>query len=94
MGGCFLAEDTEDHRAIFGPEGSAVELFAGVQDAVDRAGRLIEQVERRRQLSAASYQIVTHGRHTYADRLMDMLRIASEHHPEDRPDRSRTLSRV
>jgi spore maturation protein CgeB len=94
MGACFLVEDTEDHRAIFGEDGSAAVFFRGVRDAVEQAGTLVEQQGRRQAMSAASHRLITSGRHTYADRLIEMLRITSEQNSEDRPDRTRTLSRV
>jgi spore maturation protein CgeB len=94
MGACFLAEDTEDHRAIFGEDGSAAAFFLGVRDAVDQAGTLVQQEGRRKAMAAASRRLITNGHHTYEDRLIEMLRITSEQNSENRPDRTRTLSRV
>jgi hypothetical protein len=94
MGACFLAEDTEDHRAIFGEDGSTAAFFHGARDAVEQAGALVKHESRRQAMLAASHRLMTSGRHTYADRLIEMLRITSEQSSEDRPDRTRTLSRV
>jgi hypothetical protein len=94
MGACFLAEDTEDHRAIFGTDGTAAVLFTGATDAVEHARALVGQAGRRQALLAASHRLVTEGRHTYADRLIEMFGIVPELHPENCADRTRTLSRV
>jgi len=94
MGGCLLVEDTDDHRALFGAEDVAVAYFRRPEEAVEKARRLLEQDARRQALAASSHRVVTSGRHTYADRLTEMLRMASESSAEDRSGRSRTLSRV
>ena len=38
LGGCMLAEDTAEHRQIFGPDGQAVVYFRTPEDAAARAG--------------------------------------------------------
>ena len=37
VGGCMLAEDTDEHREIFGPEGEAVVYFRDAKEAAQRA---------------------------------------------------------
>ena len=94
MGGCVLAEDTPDHRGIFGDENRAAVFFGGPDEATDKARSLVKDIDRCQRLAAASHRLVTAGGHTYADRLAEIVRLASENHAEDRPGRSRTLSRV
>ena len=68
-----LAEDTAEHRAIFGPDGHAVIYFRGFGELVRRARGLMEYPEARRNLADAAHALVTAGHHTYRDRLVAML---------------------
>jgi hypothetical protein len=73
MAGCMVVEDTEEHRAMFGPEGEAVVYAASPRDALLKTRYLLEDpLECRRLRDAAHRRIVT-GRHTYADRLQTIL---------------------
>lgn len=76
LGGCMLAEDTEEHRDIFGPDGQAVVYFRTPEEAAARARALLADPTERARLSAAVRQRVTAGRHTYRDRLSAILAIA------------------
>jgi hypothetical protein len=72
--GCMLAEDTAEHRALFGDDGDSVCYFQGIPDMVDRIRRLLADDAQRRRLADAAYQrIVRDGKHTYGDRLSAML---------------------
>ena len=73
MGGCMLAEDTDEHRALFGADGDAVRYFDSVRRMVDVARDLLNDGSARSRLAAAGQQIVTKGPHTYHDRLLSML---------------------
>jgi spore maturation protein CgeB len=73
MGGCVLAEDTPDHRRIFGPEGTAAVYFQDVDDALIKARALVNEPARRADLASAAHEVVTSGANTYADRLRSML---------------------
>ena len=77
LGGCMLAEDTEEHRALFGPDGEAVVYFRGPDEAAIRARALLADAAERTRLSAAVRRRVVAGRHTYRDRLGAMLAVAS-----------------
>jgi spore maturation protein CgeB len=77
MGGCVLAEDTPDHRRIFGPEGAAALYFQDIDDALAKARGLVNEPARRVQLAAAAHGVVTGGANTYADRLRSMLDAVS-----------------
>jgi spore maturation protein CgeB len=72
-GGCMLAEDTEEHRAIFGSDGEAVVYFRSLGEMVRKAGWLLERPEERARLAEAGHALVTKGGHTYQDRLAAML---------------------
>lgn len=80
MGGCLVAEDTADHRALFGPDGDAVAYFARPEDAIERVAALLRRGDLRRDLARRAHSIVTTGGHTYADRLQSML----QQHPSVR----------
>ncbi|HYN10669.1 MAG TPA: glycosyltransferase [Vicinamibacterales bacterium] len=73
MGGCFLAEDTADHRALFGRDGEAAVYFVRPADAVDKVAALMRRDDLRRDLARRAHAIVTAGGQTYADRLQSML---------------------
>jgi spore maturation protein CgeB len=77
LGGVMLAEDTAEHRQIFGPDGQAVVYFRTPEDAVIRARALLSDDAERARLSAAARQCIVAGGHTYRDRLNAMLTVAS-----------------
>jgi spore maturation protein CgeB len=72
-GGCMLAEDTAEHRAIFGADNEAVMYFRSLGEMVRKAGWLLEHPEERTRLAEAAHALVTDGGHTYQDRLVAML---------------------
>jgi spore maturation protein CgeB len=76
LGGCMLAEDTSEHREIFGEDGEAVVYFRSPQEAADRARALLTDPARRAQLSKAVEARISAGAHTYQDRLRSILEAA------------------
>jgi spore maturation protein CgeB len=74
-GACLLAEDTAEHREIFGPSGEAAIFFSSVEDMVEKARRLVGDREYCRRIAAAGHALVTEGKHTYRDRLVEMLAV-------------------
>jgi spore maturation protein CgeB len=72
-GGCMLAEDSEEHRALFGESGVAAVYFRTIPEMVDAARHLVTDARMRARLSREAHRVVTEGRHTYADRLDVML---------------------
>ena len=77
IGGCMLAQDTDEHRDIFGPEAETVIYFRGVKEAAQRACALLCDSSERKRLSVCLQRRIAGGAHTYAHRLRTMLRIAS-----------------
>jgi spore maturation protein CgeB len=76
-GGCMLAEDTREHREIFGPEGEATVYFRNAKEAAERARALLCNASERWRLAAGLHRRIVGGAHTYAHRLASMLEIAS-----------------
>jgi hypothetical protein len=74
LGGCMLAEDTAEHREIFGLDGEAVVYFRTPREAADRACALLAEPAERARLSEAVRARISGGAHTYRDRLVSMLR--------------------
>lgn len=75
IGGCILAEDTADHRALFGSNDYAVRYFRTDEELVQEAKYLVAHADVRQRLSTQLRRILVEGRHTYADRLATMLRL-------------------
>ncbi len=73
IGGCMLAEDTKEHRAIFGEEGNAVVYFKATGELVEKIKFLTERELERKKIAAAAQDLILHGHHTYLDRLITML---------------------
>ncbi len=71
---CMLAEDTEDHRILFGPEGEAVLYFNTIPEMVEKARWLVNNAPERARLAAEAHRRITSGGHSYADRLATILR--------------------
>jgi spore maturation protein CgeB len=76
VGGCMLAEDTDEHRELFGPDGEAVVYFSTPGEAAERARLLLADPAERARLSAAVRARISHGAHTYRDRLISILEAA------------------
>ena len=76
MRGCMLAEDTSEHREMFGPNGEAVTYFRSIPEMVDRARWLLQNEGERKRLASAAHRRITGGRNTYPDRLQTMLETA------------------
>ena len=77
IGGCILAQDTDEHRDISGPEDEAVIYFRDAKEAAQRACALPCDSSERKRLSVCLQRRIAGGAHTYAHRLRTMLRIAS-----------------
>ena len=73
-GTCLLAEETEEHHAIFGDEGQAVMYFRTTHEMVTKLRWLLAHDDERRRLARAAHHLIVRGRNTYADRLTEMLR--------------------
>lgn len=73
IGACMLAEDTREHREIFGEDGQAVRYFKSIPEMVRKAQELIAHEAERSRLAKAVRELVLAGRHTYEDRLKVML---------------------
>lgn len=80
MLGCPLVEWTEEHESIFGGEGDAAMFFSDIDEMVTKAKTLIANTDSAQRLAHNAHQVITSGRHRYADRLRDAL----EHTPLQR----------
>ena len=78
IGGCMLAEDTDEHREIFGPEGEAVVYFRNAREAAERTRALLSNSSERKRLAAGLHRRIVGGAHNYVDRLAAMLEIARQ----------------
>jgi spore maturation protein CgeB len=74
MGGCMLAEDSAEHRAIFGAAGEAVVYFRSTDEMIDQLRWLLAHPMERRQLAHNAHRRIIDGEHSYADRLGYVLR--------------------
>ena len=75
IGGCILAEDTADHRELFGPDDQAVRYFKTVDDMVQQARLLVADAAARRRLSIGLRERMIGGDHTYAKSVGDDAEI-------------------
>ena len=73
IGGCILAEDTEDHRNIFGPD--SVRYFKNVPQMVQQAKELVADNGARDELSVNLRNWMAARNNTYADRLLSMVQM-------------------
>ena len=73
-----LAEDTDEHREIFGPDGAAVLYFRTPEEAGARARVLVANPTERARLSTSIRTRIVSGRHTYRERLASMLDATAE----------------
>jgi spore maturation protein CgeB len=73
IGGCILAEDTADHRELFGPNDHAVRYFKNIPEMVQQAKCLLADPDARQRLSFQLRETFERRKHTYANRLATML---------------------
>jgi spore maturation protein CgeB len=70
MGACVVAEETAEHRELFGENGDCVLYFRDLEELVALVQHLSREPEQARQLGAnARRRICESGQHTYAHRL-------------------------
>lgn len=73
LGGCMLAEDTAEHREIFGQDGECVVYFQSAADAAKRAKALLSAPTERSRLMTAIRDNILNGKHSYTDRFATMV---------------------
>jgi spore maturation protein CgeB len=76
IGACMVAEDTAEHREIFGPDGVAVRYFNSPASAVVVIKELLRDKEARENLARAAHSRIVNTANTYQDRLITILRTA------------------
>jgi glycosyltransferase involved in cell wall biosynthesis len=76
IGGCILAEDTPEHRELYGADGESTYYFNTTDELVQRAKMLVSDPELRGRLSTELRKRILVGDHTYADRLAEMIRLS------------------
>jgi spore maturation protein CgeB len=77
IGGCILAEDTDDHREFFGPEDHAVRYFRTIPEMLRQVEILVADANLRLRLSITLRQRMAARNDTYSDRLEAMLRLSA-----------------
>ena len=77
MKGCMLVEDTADHRALFGAEGEASLYFSTIPEMIEKTRWLLTHATERKRLAEQAYQQVTQGKHTYRDRLEQIVELVN-----------------
>jgi spore maturation protein CgeB len=78
IGGCILAEDTADHRELFGPDDHAVRYFKTISELVHQTKLLLADADTRHRLSFQLRERLSRGKYTYADRLVSMLELTMD----------------
>lgn len=72
-----LAERTDEHLELF-REGQEIACFTSVEEMVDKIRYYLTHADRRLSVAQAGYQKVTTGRHTYRDRLSELLELVNK----------------
>jgi spore maturation protein CgeB len=76
IGGCIIAEDTPDHRELFGPEGHAACYFDSIDELVQTVKRLVGDPHRRAAMTVNLRKRMRERSDTYEDRLRKILKTA------------------
>jgi len=77
IGACMLAEDTAEHRELFGPDGESVRYFDSPAQMFERIAWLLNRPDERARLAGAAHRRVTQGNYAYVHRLAEMLGLSS-----------------
>ncbi|MGH9552908.1 MAG: CgeB family protein [Terriglobales bacterium] len=78
VGGFMLAEDTGEHREIFGPEGRCVLYFRTPLEAAQKSRWVIANPGDRHRMASAAHDLIRRGANTYGDRLKTLLGMTRE----------------
>ena len=82
MKACLVAEDTVEHRELFGEDGACVEYYTTIPALLSKVKGLCGQPARCRLMGAKVYErICQQGRHTYTDRLRQILERSNVERP-------------
>jgi hypothetical protein len=73
IGACMVAEDTAEHRALFGEDGTAVRYFGSAAEAVQIVNELRASPAEIARLAAAARELITSSPNSYADRLCTLV---------------------
>jgi spore maturation protein CgeB len=84
-GACMLAEDTAEHRELFGADDECVVYFSSPDELVEKLKPLLQDEPRRTRLAQALLRRIGGGHHTYAARVAQILAIARELRGEAEP---------
>ena len=78
MGACLVAEDTAEHRELYGGDGGCVEYFSNMEEMVAKTKALCREPERARAVGKKAFQRICRDHpHTYADRLARICQNAA-----------------
>jgi hypothetical protein len=77
-GACGVAEDSDEHRAMFGTDGEAVLYFRTPEELVRRVKEAFGNLELRAKLRANAHRAITGKPNTYVDRLKTILERVEE----------------
>ncbi len=75
IGTAMVTEDTEEHRAIFGPELEHVAYFRTPAELQQKIRLLLADEPLRLKLARAAHDLMTSGRHSYMHRLESILAL-------------------
>jgi spore maturation protein CgeB len=78
VGGFMVAEDTEDHRRLFGQEGECVLYFGSPEEAAQKAQWALSHPAERRKMADACHRRITTGQHTYRERLREIIEMVPQ----------------
>ena len=78
IGGCILAEDTPDHRELFGADNVAAKYFSTADELVSGALELLRNDAQRAEMSTQLSERMAHRQDTYASRLTTLLNTVLE----------------
>lgn len=76
IGGFMIAEDTDEHRELFGDEGRCVLYFKTPTEAVSKTEWALSHPWEWKRMADSAHALIVEGRHTYAHRLQTMLAFA------------------
>jgi spore maturation protein CgeB len=94
IGGFMLAEETPEHREIFGAEGRCALYFKTPGEAAAKARWALANAEERYRMAYAARAMIISRRNTWADRLVQILAALTEgsNHSSMRGDATLTSS--
>lgn len=73
FGACILAEDTQEHRKIFGNDGESVIYYSSQDNLLLQIKKILKSEQLQKVMRKKAHNLIISNQNTYADRVSEMV---------------------